>query len=132
MLITTGCDISGGEYAGAWNFGPTDKKPLTVEELVKSVIEYWGCGHYRVDTSKQPFESPTLSLNSSKACALLKWKLIYENREAVDRTVKWYKNFYHQKIRGDKLYHLTVGEIQEYSDRFACEIKEEGTVLSNA
>jgi CDP-glucose 4,6-dehydratase len=110
----------GTKYGDAWNFGPNDESIITVEELVKLVIKYWGSGSYTIDTSSHPHEAGLLKLDISKARALLGWKPIYNVYEAVERTINWYKNFYNS-MRKEKLYEFTVGEIGEYVNRMSDE-----------
>ena len=101
------------EYSSAWNFGPDDKNILTVEELVKLVIKYWGSGSYIIDNSTQPYEAKFLKLDTSKVRTLLGWKPLYDIDEAVRRTINWYKNFYNN-ISKETLYKFTLQEIREY------------------
>ena len=106
------------KYCDAWNFGPNDESIITVEELVKLVINYWGSGSYRIDTLNQPHETGLLKLDASKARALLGWKPIYDVYEAIKRTVNWYKNFYNGMGK-EELYEFTVEEILEYVNRMS-------------
>jgi len=103
----------GVTYSGAWNFGPNDENIITVEELVKLIVKYWGSGSFIIDTSDHPHEAELLKLDASKARALLGWKPIYDVHEAVKKTINWYKNFYNG-MRGEGLYKYTTREIQEY------------------
>jgi len=101
------------KYSSAWNFGPDDKNILTVEELVKLVIKYWGSGSYTIDNLTQPYEAKFLKLDTSKARILLGWKPLYDIDEAVRRTINWYKHFYNN-ISKETLYKFTLQEIREY------------------
>lgn len=112
----------GEKYSDAWNFGPSDESIITVEELIKLVIKYWGSGNYAVDTSTHPHEAGLLKLDASKARALLGWKPIYDIYEAVERTISWYKNFYNG-MRKEELYEFTVGKIGEYVNRMSDEYR---------
>jgi CDP-glucose 4,6-dehydratase len=108
----------GAKYSGPWNFGPNDESIITVEELIKLVIRYWGSGNYTMDTSSQPHEAGFLKLDASKARALLGWKPIYDVYEALEKTINWYKNFY-KGMRNEELYEFTAGEIWEYVKRMS-------------
>jgi|Deesub1362A_J573_1020465.scaffolds.fasta_scaffold00600_9 CDP-glucose 4,6-dehydratase len=103
----------GTKYSDAWNFGPYDANNITVEELVKLVVKYWGGGTYTIDTSVHPYEAKILKLDISKACALLGWKPLYDIHKTVERTINWYKNFYNN-VSKEELYELTRREIRNY------------------
>ncbi len=101
------------KYGGAWNFGPLldDNKP--VEELVKTAIEIWGSGSYDMPQLRdQPHEATLLKLDISKAINLLKWVPNYHSKEAIAKTVDWYKQ-YHQNAAGIK--EFTIQQIQSYA-----------------
>jgi len=104
---------NGAKCSSAWNFGPNNESIITVEELVKLVIKYWGSGSYIVDTSNHPHETGLFKLDASKARALLGWKQIYDVYEAVEKTINWYKNFYNG-TRKEELYGFTVKEIRDF------------------
>jgi len=101
-------------YVGAWNFGPSENDVVSVEEVVKRIISYWGNGKYRVESSaNEPHEARSLRLDCSKAHAALGWKPTYTINEALVETVAWYKEFY--KKRGtNELYDYTVKQIMKY------------------
>ena len=101
------------KFSGAWNFGPNDIDIITVEEIVKLVIQNWGNGDYKVDTSSQPHEAGLLKLDTSKARTFLGWKPVYNIYETIKRTVNWYKYFYNG-IEKEKLYKITVNDILDY------------------
>ena len=103
----------GVKYSSVWNFGPNDESVITVGELVKLVIKYWGSGSYITDTLNHPHEAGLLKLDVSKAKVMLGWKLLYDVYEAVERTINWYKNFYNG-MRKEELYEITVKEIRDF------------------
>lgn len=100
-------------YSSAWNFGPNDNDIITVEEIVKLVIQNWGNGGYKVDTSSQPHEAGLLKLDTSKVRTFLGWKPVYNIYETIKRTINWYKYFYNG-VEKEKLYKITVKEIWDY------------------
>jgi len=101
-------------YSGPWNFGPNDDSAITVEELVRLVIKYYGGGAYTKDVSSHPHEVNLLKLDASQARTRLGWQPVYNVHNAIERTVNWYKNFYAGTSR-EELCQLTVREIQEYT-----------------
>jgi len=94
LLLASRMYENGEEYSGAWNFGPDYSSIITVEELVKSLIRYWGNGQYK-DVSKgvahEPHEAKSLVLDISKATNLLNWMPTLDLDEAIEYTVNWYK-----------------------------------------
>jgi CDP-glucose 4,6-dehydratase len=98
------------KYSGAWNFGPAYSSIITVEELVRSLIRYWGDGQYKdlsKGLSREPHETRTLILDISKAVNLLKWRPVLTINEAIEYTVNWYK-------ASDVDYDFCVDQISKY------------------
>ena len=105
------------KFSGAWNFGPSDYDILTVGELTKKVIDYWGSGSYEIEKSSENFhEASLLKLDCSKAYSLLKWHSIYNVDEAIKKTVGWYKKYY-DGAKNKELYDFTVSQIIEYTQK---------------
>lgn len=80
-------------YSGAWNFGPTHTANSTVKTLVELLITGWGAGEW-ADASDPdaPHEARLLKLNIDKAQSLLGWTPVWDFRETINRTVRWYKD----------------------------------------
>ncbi|MFN8575923.1 MAG: CDP-glucose 4,6-dehydratase [Candidatus Sericytochromatia bacterium] len=114
----------GKKYSEAWNFGPNDEDVLTVEELVKNVIKYWGNGEYKIVSDKIYHEANLLKLDISKAFFKLNWKPVYKANNAIKKSIEWYKNYYQgsQDIKS-----LTIKQINEYIND-AKELKIEWSV----
>lgn len=79
-------------FSSAYNFGPLANDHLTVKELVETAIESWGSGSWK-DTSDttQPHEAGLLKLDISKAINELNWHPKLSAKNAIDWTIKWYK-----------------------------------------
>jgi CDP-glucose 4,6-dehydratase len=102
------------KYAGAWNFGPSENDAISVEEIVKKIIVYWGNGQYRLESApNEPHEARSLRLDCSKARAMIGWEPAYTINEALMETVAWYTKFYEKRVTGD-LYDYTVKQIMKY------------------
>jgi len=109
-----------GESVGAWNFGPDKmagpcgpENSLTVERLVKAVVETWGSGQYVLaDRSKAggPAETGCLRLNCDKAYHQLGWRPLWDFDRTIQHTVAWYKNW----LAGHDAWDLTTGQIADY------------------
>ena len=78
------------ELSGSFNFGPKMGDHRPVRELVAEVLRHWP-GKWRRAASNHPEETAVLRLNSGKARRILGWKPRWRFTEAVDRTVKWYR-----------------------------------------
>lgn len=107
---------NGTKYSNGWNFGPNDESIISVENIVKGIIQHWGDANYCIDIpdSTQPHEANFLKLDISKARALLDWKPVYNIYEAIERTIKWYKSFYGGENQ-EKMYERTIEEIRNYT-----------------
>jgi len=102
------------KFSTAWNFGPAENDAVSVEEIVKRVIAYWGEGKYRIKPSdSEPKETKMLKLDCSKARELMGWKPTYSIDEALKQTIAWYKEYYKGRA-ASHLYVFTVTQILEY------------------
>lgn len=107
----------GAKYNGAWNFGPSDSDLITVEEITKKIVSYWGSGKYKNEISiKNPHEAKLLKLDCSKARSILKWYPVYNIDETLSKTIEWYKMFYNE-IGKDNLFEYTIKQIRDYEKR---------------
>lgn len=102
-------------YSGAWNFGPTEQKAVTVSSLVESFVQHWGLGEYFLNKDDSTKESHFLQLDVSKAMNELGWQQIYNFNEGMKKTVDWYKQFYSDKSSIDP---FTSKQINEYMLNF--------------
>lgn len=103
----------GVKYSSGWNFGPENENLLTVEEVIKFIIDYWDGGRYRIDSSNQYHEAKLLKLDTTKAKAFLSWNQTYAVHESLQRTINWYKAYY-DNIGGDEMIKLTKKEITDF------------------
>lgn len=104
--------LLGQEIAGAWNFGPEINSCITVENLVKKIIQFWGNGMYYCE-EKDKFsnfhEATFLKLDSTKSKSLLNWKPIWGIDQTILKAIEWYKEYEKRDV-----YKLCVKQIQEY------------------
>ena len=99
------------EFAEGWNFGPNDSDILSVKDILDESIKVWGKGSYELDKSENPHEAMSLKLDISKAKLMLKWQPKYNVQNAVEKTIKWYKEFYTRNI---DMKEYTNSQINEY------------------
>jgi CDP-glucose 4,6-dehydratase len=82
------------KHATAYNFGPSNNDNLSVKEILEIAIKSFGSGSYCIKEDKnQPHEAGLLRLDISKVSNDLNWQPRFTAKEAVDSTIKWYKNF---------------------------------------
>lgn len=84
-----------GKFRGAWNFGPSNEKLHSCEELARLFVDEWGSGNYRIASKTKTYhETKILTLNSHKAIDSLSWRPTYSIIDAVKYTVDWYKLYF--------------------------------------
>ena len=122
LLLGAGLWTDGPRYACAWNFGPSDMEVLTVEEVVKKFLQYWGKGDFTHSSSRNLsgpatvlHEANRLKLDCSKARSLLKWTPVYGIDHALKKTVEWYKLYYSGASK-DKIYEENTLQIAKYME----------------
>ncbi len=100
------------KFAGSYNFGPKLKDALAVETLVQQAIKNWGSGTYKTaKIKKAPHEAGLLKLDISKAAKELKWFPVWNAKEAIERSVGWYKK---AQINKSSSYAYCINNIKEY------------------
>jgi len=77
----------------AWNFGPATEDNIAVKEIVSWAAEYWGDGKYEFSgpAAKELHEAGQLRLDCSKATKHLGWKPVWQAKQALSKTLEWYK-----------------------------------------
>ncbi len=79
-------------FAEAWNFGPDAGAALTTGEVADLVVKAWGSGRWTsAHDPSAPHEAGLLSLDSAKAHARLGWRPGFGPKDAVERTIAWYR-----------------------------------------
>ncbi|MBT0667209.1 CDP-glucose 4,6-dehydratase [Novosphingobium profundi] len=87
-------DEGGHRFAQAWNFGPSAEDFIDVETLARRVVATWGEGAPLITFGKRaqdPHEAGHLTLDSSKARAVLGWAPRLTTADAVRLSVAWYR-----------------------------------------
>ncbi len=94
LLLAKKSFQEGHQYGGAWNFGPSYQNELPVSLLTNKIVDAWGFEKgWMHETEEKLPETNYLRLDSAKARTLLNWRSLLNFSDAVDWTVKWYKNF---------------------------------------
>jgi CDP-glucose 4,6-dehydratase len=81
------------KFAEGFNFGPEASDTLEVEQVVKLALDAWGSGSYFTDIDPNaPHEAALLRLDSTKARTQLGWTPRFNARQAITKTVEWYRH----------------------------------------
>ncbi|HGH7174307.1 TPA: CDP-glucose 4,6-dehydratase [Bacillus wiedmannii] len=82
------------EYAEAWNFGPVNEPNRTVYDVIQSIIKLWNKPLIILSPhTNTPYESPILTLDSTKAVNKLSWTPKLSTDHSIAWTVDWYKKY---------------------------------------
>lgn len=102
-------------FSGAWNFGPSNKNFITVEELVKKIIKYSNKGFFEViSNEKSSKEAKFLQLDTSKANNYLNWNSIFTIDEVIEASVNDYNVENKSK---SEIFNQRVETIKNYFNR---------------
>lgn len=100
-----------GQYATAFNFGPSEDDAQTVGWIVEKMVEFWGDGASWVrDPNPGVHEAGYLKLDASRARASLGWQPRLRLQTALDWLVRWYK----AHAAGEDMQKLTLEQIAAY------------------
>ena len=81
-------------YSSSWNFGPDDNNIKSVNDILQIISSQDLSYNLTNSSNKENQEQKYLSLDSSKAKKILKWKSLINFNECLELTCNWYKNFY--------------------------------------
>ncbi len=112
---------AGALHAEAWNFGPAADAARTVADIAERVHDLWPDGpRWERDGGAHPAESHLLTLDSSKARSRLGWRPRWTADEAIDRTVRWYRDWAAGGADGESAIRAIRADFLEYgvSDPF--------------
>jgi CDP-glucose 4,6-dehydratase len=95
MLLALKLSSDVKKYSGAWNFGPHTTDNFSVADLANIAVDIWGTGKLTVRRDENaPHEARLLRLDISKVIEGLKWTPKMNAKQAIERTITWYKKFY--------------------------------------
>jgi CDP-glucose 4,6-dehydratase len=101
------------EFAGGWNFGPTDADMQPVSRVVELLAAPWGVRPAWVrDTAAHPHEAMELRLNSQKAQRALGWQGHLPLATALGWTSDWFRRCF----AGESARSLCLSQIDEYME----------------
>jgi CDP-glucose 4,6-dehydratase len=101
----------GEEYAGGWNFGPSDEDTRPVSWIVEMISCRWNiAGQWEFNPDSDYHEAMHLKLDCSKAKKYLGWSPKLTLAEALEWTVEWYQAYENRK----DMRQMTVDQIFRY------------------
>ena len=104
------------DFAGAWNFGPSEEDSKSVGWILDKIKQIWNAPvKWEITETVQPHEARLLKLDSAKAKMELGWLPKLTLDEAVNLTAEWYRGF---KDKRD-LVELTGAQIDFYENKNA-------------
>jgi CDP-glucose 4,6-dehydratase len=86
--------LDGKKTSSAYNFGPSEPS-LRVDEVVKIALQTWGKSSINVEMGEitnSELESTNLDLDSTSAELELNWHPCWDQRQATELTVEWWKS----------------------------------------
>ncbi len=94
LILAERLNVSGQQFAEAWNFGPHEADARPVHWIVERMIEAWGdCVTWQQDLGPHPHEAHYLKLDISKAKARLGWQPRWSLDTALDRITDWHRHW---------------------------------------
>ena len=101
----------GGDFAGAWNFGPNNVDARPVSWIADHLTKLWGDGAiWESDSIHHPHEATYLKLDCSKVKSLLGWLPALDLTTTLQWIVEWYRAYRQEK----DMRQVTGAEISRY------------------
>ena len=113
MLLGEKLYAEGKKYAEGFNFGPNEDSVLTVADVAKKIVDFYGKGEVVIHKKDDLHEAGLLMLSIKKAARVLGWKPVLTAYEAIQNTAEWYRRFY----AGEKMTEFTLRQINDYQKR---------------
>jgi len=97
-------------FKGAWNFGPDEKKPVSVNDIIDIIKTVEELSNIKIENDRLNKEAKYLQLDISKSKNILNWKPRWSSENAVIHTIKWYTKFY-KNISANQ---LIINDLKKY------------------
>lgn len=102
-------------FSEAWNFGPDPADQWRVRDVVTQLLNLWGVGTAEVSPDAPWHDSGRLALDSTKSRLRLGWRPVWNAEEAFERTVEWYRRYYHAPSYHAGLREFTLGQLADFA-----------------
>lgn len=109
----------GAALSGPWNFGPLERKGITVQQLVGQILKIWGKGSWAQASSAATFSEPVLvQVSWEKAANILDWQPVYTCEEGLVETLSWFTEYQKRSQGGGKIdmHDVCIDQIHRYTD----------------
>jgi CDP-glucose 4,6-dehydratase len=110
LILAESLHSQGEQFAGPWNFGPGETGNRTVGWVVGRLAAARPHARWEPETSTTVHEAEKLSLDTSKAQALLHWAPQWSLETALDKTLEWHETW----KSGANISQKTTQQIMEY------------------
>lgn len=101
-----------------FNFGPPSHQNHSVLEVVIEMSNYWDKVKWEINSESNNIkECGLLKLNCDKALSHLNWMPVWDFKETIYETVKWYKTFYESNNSNESTYEITLEQIKTYTSK---------------
>jgi len=113
ILLTERMCKDGHDFAGAWNFGPSEEDAQPVDFIVNRMVELWGNGAaWELDGGNHPREDRFLKVDASKARAELQW----EPKLRLDGALEWIMDWFRASKSGDDMQAATLKQLDAFAN----------------
>ncbi|APC15358.1 CDP-glucose 4,6-dehydratase [Pseudomonas frederiksbergensis] len=110
LQLAAGLYEHGPQFAGAWNFGPSESDMCSVGEVVELLSRRWPHARgLRVEPSEL-HEAGLLRLDSSRARQLLAWQPRWSLQDCLTHTLDWHLAW----ENGDDMRAVTLSQLNLY------------------
>ncbi len=96
------------DFACAWNFGPDAGDTCTVTQVLAGLAGHWPGLRWHTADTNGAHEAAALSLDSTRARALLGWRPAWPLDDALANTAAWYRHFVAERVVSSR------GQLNEY------------------
>ena len=93
MLLAEKLATKASNISNSFNFGPGLESNRSVEDLVKTILQYWPGTWQDLTDPKAPHEAGRLHLQIDKAYCQLGWLPRWDFTTTVRRTINWHQKF---------------------------------------
>ena len=113
LVIAQALFMGGTGIAEGWNFGPSAEDTRPVSWIAERLTDRWGRPGWGGTSNPQLHEAKLLSLDCSKARAVLGWRPTLNLGEALDLIVAWHK----QVAAGEDAAAVSHAQLETYTAR---------------
>ncbi len=118
LILANNLEIIGN--GDAWNFGPDNDSFKSVRDILDFAKDYHSKPFdWSIDSQEHPHETRVLTLDSSKAKKILKWR----NRLNFEDTLKWTFDWYRSILSGNDARNTSLHQVDNFFKLNAVKVK---------